>query len=95
MPVPMRETYQIPIPSPATFGMTSFGISLSDYGSVTSLHYGETSGASDALDAAGQIANFLKPKTSEDVPNDLKSQADLIAQQQRLIGCEVSPSTCK
>jgi hypothetical protein len=95
VPIPMRETYQIPIPSPAMFGKTAFGISLSDYGSVTSLHYGETYGASEALDAVGQIASVLKPKTTEDVVNDLKGQADLIAQQQRLIGCQVSPSTCK
>jgi hypothetical protein len=95
VPIPMRETYQIPIPSPAMFGKTAFGISLSDYGSVTSLHYGETDGASEAMDAVGQIANALKPKTTEEVSNDLKGQADLIAQQQRLIGCEVSPSTCK
>ncbi|APG09941.1 hypothetical protein BKD09_16575 [Bradyrhizobium japonicum] len=95
VPIPMRETYQLPIPSPAIFGKTAFGISLSDYGSVTSLHYGETGGASEALDAVGQIANVLKPKTTEDAVNDLKGQADLIAQQQRLIGCEVSPWTCK
>lgn len=95
VPIPMRETYQLPIPSPAIFGKIAFGISLSDYGSVTSLHYGETGGASEALDAVGQIANVLKPKTTEDAVNDLKGQADLIAQQQRLIGCEVSPWTCK
>jgi hypothetical protein len=95
VPIPMRESYQLPIPSPAMFGKTAFGISLSDYGSVTSLHYGETDGASEALDAVGQIANVLKPKTTEDAVNDLKGQADLIAQQQRLIGCEVSPWTCK
>jgi hypothetical protein len=93
--IPMRETYQIPIPSPAMFGKTAFGISLSDYGSVTSLHYGETDGASEAMGAVGQIANVLKPKTTEDAINELKGQADLIAQQQRLIGCEVSPLTCK
>jgi len=93
--VPMRETYQVPIPSPAAFGKTAFGIGLSDSGSITSLHYGETNGAPDATDAVGQIAKALQPKTPEDKANALKGQADLIAQQQRLIGCQVSPTTCK
>lgn len=95
VPIPMRETYEVPIPSPAMFGKTAFGIGLSDYGSITSLHYGETNGGPDATDAVGQIAKALQPKKPEDEANDLKGQADLIAQQQRLIGCEVSPSTCK
>jgi hypothetical protein len=95
VPVPMRETYQVPIPSPTAFGKTAFGIGLSDYGSITTLHYGDTNGAPDATDAMGQIAKALQPKTAEDKANAIKGQADLIAQQQRLIGCEVSPSTCK
>lgn len=95
VPIPMRDTYQVPIPSPPMFGKTAFGIGLSDNGMVTSLHYGETNGSPDATDSASQIANLLKPKTSEERANDLKAQADLIAQQQRLIACEVSPSTCK
>ena len=95
LPVPMQETYQVPIPSPATFGKTAFGIALSDYGSITTLHYGETSGAPDATDAMGQIAKALQPKSPEDQATALKGQADLIAQQQRLIGCEVAPTNCK
>lgn len=95
VPVPMRETYQLAVPSPELFGKTTFGIGLSDYGSITSLHYGESNGVSDATDAVGQIAKALQPKSPEDKANDIKGQADLIAQQQRLIGCQVSPSTCK
>ena len=57
-----------------------------------SLHYGETNGAPDATDAVGQIAKALQPKNKA---NALKGQADFIAQQQRLIGCQVSPATCK
>jgi len=78
-------------PSPAAFGKTAFGVGLSDYGSITSLHYGATNGAPDA---AGAIAK-AQPKTAEDKANDIKGQADLIAQQQRLITCRVSPQTCK
>jgi hypothetical protein len=89
--VPMRETYQVPIPSPPTFGKTAFGIGLSDNGSIISLHYGETNGTPDATDAAGQIAQALRPKAAEDA----KAQADLVAEQQRLVGCEVSVSACK
>jgi hypothetical protein len=95
VPVPMRETYKVPIPSPQMFGKTMFGIGLSDYGSIISLHYGSANGASDAADAAGAIAKALQPKSPEDRANELKGEADLIAQQQRLITCQVSPTTCK
>jgi len=93
--VPMRETYQVPIPSPAVFGKTAFGISLSEYGSITSLHYGQTNGAPDATDAMGQLAKAFKAETAADKATEFRGQADLIAQQQRYIGCQVSPTTCK
>ena len=92
---PMRMTYGIAIPAPNIFGKTAFGISLSDSGSVTSLHYGTTNGAPDAASAVGAIAKALQAKTPEDKANELKGQADLIAQQQRLATCQVDPTSCK
>jgi len=92
--VPTHETYTVPVPSPAVFGKTAFGIALSDSGSIASLHYGSNSGAPDALDALGAIAGAFKPSTGSDKAKELGSQADLIAAQQRLIRCEVNPTAC-
>jgi hypothetical protein len=92
---PMRATYGVAIPKPNIFGKTAFGISLSDNGAITSLHYGSTNGAPDAASAAGAIAKALQAQTPEDKANDLKGKADLIAQQQRLVSCQVDPTTCK
>lgn len=95
IPVPTRQSYFLPIPSPPTFGKTAFGISLSDYGSVTSIHYGSTNGGPDLSDAAGNIATALKPKSTGDRAKEIQDQADLIAQQQRLIVCQTTPTQCK
>jgi hypothetical protein len=95
LPIPMRETYELAAPKPATFGKTAFGLSLSDYGSITSLHYGETNGTPDAADAAGSIAKALQPASAAEKAGEIKGEADLIAQQQRLIACQLDRTTCK
>jgi hypothetical protein len=95
VPVPTRTSYDLPIPKPAIAGKTAFSVALSDYGSVTTLHYGTNTPVGDVSDAAGAIAKAFQPKSAEDRSNDYKGQADLIAQQQRLIACEVDPTTCK
>lgn len=43
----------------------------------------------------GSLGKALQPKTDADKASSLKAQADLITQQQRLIGCQVSSSICK
>lgn len=95
IPVPTRQTVKIPIPTPAMAGKTAFGLALSDYGSITSVHYGSNSGAPDTSDALGAIATALKPKSTADRASDIQAQADLIAQQQRLITCQADRTQCK
>lgn len=95
VPAPSHTIYQLPIPKPALFGKTAFGLALSDYGSITSLHYGSSSGAQDASDAFGAVAKAMQSKSAEDRAIDVKGQADLIAQQQRLIACQLAPTQCK
>jgi hypothetical protein len=92
---PTHNTYQLPVPTPATFGKTAFGLALSDSGTITSLHYGSNTGVPDTADAFGAIAKALQPKSPADRAKDIQGQADLIAQQQRLISCEVKPAQCK
>lgn len=93
--VPARATYELPFPKPALFGKTAFGLTLSDNGAIQTLHYGTTSGAPGVLDSANAIAAALQPKTNAQKAADYKDQADLIAQQQRLLACQLSKETCK
>jgi hypothetical protein len=95
IPAPTHQTYYLPIPTPQPFGNTAFGLGLSDFGSVNSLHYGSNTGAPDLSDAFGSIATALKPKTTADRAKEIQDQADLIAQQQRLIVCQTTPTQCK
>jgi hypothetical protein len=95
VPVPTGKTFHVPVPEPALFGKTAFSIALSDAGTITTLHYGSNSGAPDATDALGSIAKALQPESTADKAKEVQAQADLIAQQQRLIRCQVSPVDCK
>jgi len=95
IPAPTHQVYYVPIPTPKPFGNTAFGLALSDFGSVTSVHYGSNTGGPDLSDAFGSIATALKPKTTADRAKEIQDQADLIAQQQRLIVCQTTPAQCK
>jgi hypothetical protein len=95
VPAPTHIVYPLPIPSAPFFGKTAFGVGISDYGSITNLHYGSTSGAADASDAFGAIAKALQPQSAGDQAKVVQGQADLIAQHTRLITCQVTPTQCK
>lgn len=94
VPVPTHMPYQLPMPRPSLFGKTAFGLALSDSGTITTLHYGANSGQPDVLNALGAVAKALQPKSAADKAAEYQAQADLIAQQQRLVNCQLSPSTC-
>lgn len=89
------ERYVLPIPRPAFFGAQSFELGLAESGAVTTLKYGKDSGMPGALAAANAAALALKPLSVAEQANELKAEADLIAQQQRLLRCEMKPADCK
>jgi hypothetical protein len=89
---PLRDTYTLPIPKAALFGKQSISLILSDAGAVTSIGYGKTVGVSGALNAMGALANT---QTAATEAAETKAQADLIAQQQRLMLCRTKPDQCK
>lgn len=90
--IPEPGTYPLPIPKAALFGKQTFTVTLSEAGAVTSIGYGKTVGTAGALNALGAIANAETPATKA---ADLKAQADLIAQQQRIVLCQTKPDQCK
>ena len=92
--VPMQGTYTLPIPKAALFGKQSFSLALSEAGAVQSIDYGKLSGATGALNAAGSIATASAPEATSAKVADIKAQADLIAQTQRLARCHTNPVSC-
>lgn len=90
--IPKKETYKLPIPKAAIFGKQAFSLSLSEAGAVTSIGYGRNVGMAGALSAAG---NLITPQTAAAQAADLKAEADLMAQQQRLVLCQTKPDLCK
>jgi hypothetical protein len=90
--VPRSDTYKLPIPKAAMFGKQSFALTLAESGAVTSVGYGKTAGTAGVFSALGSIASAETPAAKA---AELKSEADLIAQQQRLVLCQTKPDQCK
>ena len=95
VPVPdSAEHYWLPIPKAAFFGKQQFALALSGYGSVTKLEYGKSTGVSDATDVANALAKTAEGPSTAAQAAAVQAQSDLIYQQQRLVTCKVSPTTC-
>jgi hypothetical protein len=93
--VPQRgENYPLPIPKGAQFGSQVFALALSDAGTITTLQYAKKGGAAGVLSGVGAGLGAYKPQSAEDKANELKGEADLIAQQQRLIRCQLDNKSC-
>ena len=84
----LGKRYTLPIPRGAAFGSQGFALALSEAGTITQLQYSKKGGAVGVLNSLAA----LKPSSAEDKANELKGEADLIAQQQRLIKCQTEAS---
>ena len=87
--------YKIPIPRGAFFGKQVFAVSFAESGALSSLQYAALSGDAQAINAANAVAAALKPDTTAEKLAQVKAEADLIAQQERLVKCKASPADCK
>ena len=76
------------------FGKQSFTLTLADSGAVTAVDYGKVSGASGGLNASTSAMGTMVPESTANKAADMKAQADLIAQQQRLVRCQAQPDKC-
>lgn len=92
---PGPTTYALPVPKAAIFGKTGFTLALADSGVVTSVGYNSTSGASAAMNAGAALATEIKGSSDAERAAEVKGQADLIAQQQRLVRCQAKPEECE
>jgi hypothetical protein len=91
----LGKDYLLPIPAAAPFGKQTFGATFLESGAITSLQYVSNSGSAQLLGGLNSLAAITQGETASQQLADVKSQADLIAQQQRLVQCLADPKNCK
>jgi len=87
--------YPLALPSPTLFGKKTLAATFAESGALTSLQYASETGAGGVANVVSAVADATKGKTAADKAADVKAQADLIAEQQRLVACRIDATTCK
>lgn len=87
------KIFTLPIQHGALFGGTTSSITFAEDGTVKEIQYNTTGGTESLGTAVSKASDTLKT-SSEERAAELKSEADLLYQKQRLEKCKVSPSTC-
>ncbi len=87
--------YPIPLPSPKLFGKEAFAVAFAESGALTSVQFTSTNGSAQALGGLNSLLTASQGESTASKAADLKAQADLIAQQQRLTACLADPKSCK
>ncbi len=91
----MGVVYELPVPQAAAFSKQVFSAEFAESGALLSVQYAIGSGAASALVAAGSLATIAQGETTSAKAAAVKAEADLIAQQQRLLQCQADPKSCK
>jgi hypothetical protein len=86
--------YRIPIPVSGIFGKQVVSLTFADSGALTTVQYGTTPGATQMLSVLNTGVTELQGHTAARAAQ-VKAEADLLAQQQRLVQCRADPATCK
>lgn len=87
--------YILPIPAAAIFGKQQFAVGITESGALKSVQYASNTGAGQVLNVGSTALTALQGDTTTQKLAEVKAEADLIAQQQRLVGCLADPTTCK
>ena len=96
LPVAQLGTvYNFPVQKPPLFGKQVFAASFAESGALASVQYASNTGAGQALNVLNAAVPVLQGETTAQKAAALKAEADLIAQQQRLVQCQANPTTCK
>lgn len=91
----LGKEYQLPLPSSVAFGKLTLGAAFAESGAITSVQYVSNSGVTSALGATNSLATIAQGEATSATATRLKAEADLIAQQQRLLQCQADPKSCK
>lgn len=87
------KEYDLRIPKAALFGMQQVGVTFDDSGNLGSVQYGKDTGAAALLGTIQAGVDQFQITAAEEAAA-LKSEADVIAAQQRLIRCRTNPKSC-
>jgi hypothetical protein len=88
-----HQDYDVPIPGAAVFGTKSLAITFADSGALTNLEFVSKSGAGQALNVAQAGVDAVNGRAADQAAA-AKAQADLIAEQQRLVACRADATKC-
>lgn len=91
----LGTAYSIPIPPAATFGKQVFAASFQESGALTSVQYASGTGAGQVFNAANTALGALAGESTARQAAQVKAEADLIVQQQRLAQCVADPASCR
>lgn len=86
--------YRLPVPKPAAFGKQVFGVAVAESGALQSAQYVSNSNAAQAIGVANAALTAAQGETIAQAAAAAKAEADLIAQQQRLVRCRADPANC-
>lgn len=95
MAVPqLGSSFDVPIPTTALFGKTNFQLALAESGTITSLGYGDSSGAPAVLTSAAGVISAFESDSAAIRAAAAQGEADLIYQQNRLVRCQMDRQNC-
>ena len=87
-------SYDIPIPKAVAFGKEVFAASFAESGALTSLQYTTNTGTGQVLNVVSSGLSAAQGITAQKA-DQVKAEADLIAQMERLVQCKATPESCQ
>jgi len=91
----LGTNYKLPMPKAVIFGKEAVGVAFAESGALSSVQFTNSTGAGQGLNVINAANAALKPESTAQKAADVKAEADLIAEQQRLVGCLADPKDCK
>lgn len=87
-------SYTIPISKSQFFGTQTFALEVAPSGALAKLGYGSDSGLAQGLSSTNALLEGVSKATDVEKAAVVKGEADLIAQQQRLLRCQMNTLEC-
>ena len=87
--------YDIPIPGPRMFGKRTLSVGVTESGALSSIGFTGTASLGQALSVANTAYEASQGQSTAEKAAAVKAEADLIAQQQRLVACLADKPSCK
>lgn len=89
------KDYDLPLQRPSLFGKGVLAANFNDAGGLTMIQFVANTGAGQALNVLSAAQSAAAGSSTSEKAALVKAEADLIAQQQRLLQCRADPTNCK